>query len=157
MIRGRFNCVCFSEAPIEDLSQGLVNPNYYSSYSPFGIMIPKKWLFSQGGRPVIYGSEDEYDQLPESHRWRHMRYEPCAEPPIDFTWEREWRIHIESLPFDPSVAWIVVQDDFWAQELVDEHEWHNESNIQAYSHIFDEDFTRMMFNRSFQWNIITLI
>lgn len=156
MIRGGFNCVCFSEAPLEDLELGLVNPSYYSNYSPFGIMVPKNWLFSQGGRPVIYESEDEYYQLPESHRWRHVRYEPHTEPPLDFTWEREWRIRTDMLPFNPSVAAIVVQDDSWAQALVDEHEWQNESDIQSYSLIFDEGFARMMFNKPFRWNIMTL-
>jgi len=155
MIRGGFNCVCFSEAPLEDLELGLVNPRYYSKYSPFGIMVAKDWVFSQGGRPVIYEPDAEYDQLPESHQWRHMRYEPGAEPPIDFTW-REWRIRTDALPFDPSVAAVVVQDDSWAQALVDEHEWQNDSDIRSYSLIFDEDFARMMFDRPFRWKIITL-
>jgi len=44
-IRGNYNCVCFSETPLESLSHGLVNPDYYSKYSPFGIMVEKKWLF----------------------------------------------------------------------------------------------------------------
>lgn len=156
MIKGGFSCVCFSEAPIKDLELGLVNPDYYSKYPPFGIMVQKHWLFPQGGRPVIYESDKEYEQLPPTHKWRHVRYEPNAEPPIDFTWEREWRIQIDELEFDPATAKIVVRDESWAQALIDEHEWHNEINIQPYVHILSEDVARMMVEKSFVWNILTL-
>lgn len=53
-IKGAYNCVCFSEAPLTSLKSGLVNEANYSNYSPFGIIVSKKWLFDQGGRPVIY-------------------------------------------------------------------------------------------------------
>lgn len=88
-IKGEYRCVCFSEAPLAAVSNGLVNPNYYSKYSPFGVMVPKQWLYAQGGRPVIYQSDAEFYDLPEAIRWRHVRYEPTSAPPIDFTWERE--------------------------------------------------------------------
>ncbi len=158
LIRGGFNCVCFSEAPIENLESGLVNPDYYSSYSPFGIMVPKKWLFALGGRPVIYEPDSEFNSLPDSHKWRHMRYEPDLEPPIDFTWEREWRIHTDSLHFDHSIATIVVADEFWANRLIADYEWQQESNIYQYTHarILDEMHARLMFERSFSWDIVTL-
>jgi len=38
-IKGNYRCVCFSEAPLTSLRDGLVNQDYYSRYSPFGIMI----------------------------------------------------------------------------------------------------------------------
>jgi hypothetical protein len=53
-IKGNYRCVCFSEAPLTSLTSGLVNEDYYSRYSPFGIMVSKQWLFAQGGRPVVY-------------------------------------------------------------------------------------------------------
>lgn len=100
--RGGYRCVCFSEAPLPIVPGGLVNSDAYSRYTPFGILIDKRFLFARGGRPVIYQSEREYDQLPEALRWRHMRYEPDGEPRVDFTWEREWRLHADELRLEPS-------------------------------------------------------
>lgn len=64
-IKGKYKCVCFSETPETQIEKGLVNPRNYSRYSPFGILVSKKWLFSQGGRPVIYQPEEEYEYLSE--------------------------------------------------------------------------------------------
>ena len=155
-IRGGHTCVCFSEAPLHALQDGLVNPDYYSSYSPFGIMVSKKWLFSQGGRPVVYQSDAEYESLPDVLKWRHVRYEPNSEPSVDFTWEREWRIRTEALRFGPDTAAIVVQDQSWAQRLVQEHEIEQDYEIQLYSLVLDEQIARLMLETPFQWRIVTL-
>jgi hypothetical protein len=40
-IRGGYDCVRFTEAPLASLGQGLVNPSVYSRYFPFGIMFEK--------------------------------------------------------------------------------------------------------------------
>lgn len=84
MIKGGHNCVCFSEAPLTAISKGLVNSDYYSKYSPFGITVSKKWLFKQGGRPVIYQTEAEYKQL-NSNSWRHVTFDLSRDDEIDFT------------------------------------------------------------------------
>jgi hypothetical protein len=114
-IKGGYQCVCFTEAPQNTFH------DIIGRYRPFGIRVSKKWLYNEGGRPVIYQAEDEYDALPESHRWRHVRYEPGAIPPVDFTWEREWRIHTESLPFPPGEARLVLPQADWAARLEAEH------------------------------------
>jgi hypothetical protein len=156
MIRGGSNCICFSEAPLKSLPFGLVNTDNYSKYSPFGIMFAKSWIFSQGGRPVIYEPDNEFDKLPDSHRWRHVRYEPNSATPIDFTWEREWRIQSDALAFDSFVASVVVPDISWAEALVDNHEENVEFESFAYSQIFDENFARTMFECPFKWKLLTL-
>lgn len=92
MIRGGYTCVCFTEAPLPALARGFVNTTLFSRYSPFGIMFDKTWVYARGGRPVIYQPESDFNALPEDMRWRHVRYEPIADNPIDFSWEREWRI-----------------------------------------------------------------
>jgi len=154
-LKGGFRCVCFSEAPLINLSEGLVNPTAYSRYSPFGILVSKKWLFNLGGRPVIYQSDNEYDAFPESIRWRHVRYEPNIDNPIDFTWEREWRIHIESLRIDFHNAVIVMPDDKWAQRLHDEHKEEQDFKIYQYKQVLDEDIAEQ-YREEFGWRIYRL-
>jgi hypothetical protein len=73
-------------------------------------MVSKLWLFQQGGRPVIYQPDGEYDLLPEVLRYRHVRYEPDQ---VDFTWEREWRIQTKTLPLDLQQTTFVVPSRAW--------------------------------------------
>src|SRR6266516_3972805 len=92
-IKGGYRCVCFSEAPVHHLGSALTRPTVHGvRYRPFGVVVSKSWLFARGGRPVIYRPDEEFLSLPDRMRWRHVRYEPAADPPIDFSWEREWRV-----------------------------------------------------------------
>jgi hypothetical protein len=75
-------------------------------YEPYWIAFRKTWLFEQGGRPVIYQPDAEYDELLHGLLWRHCRYEPTNR--VDFTREREWRIPVERLPLDPRRCLVVV-------------------------------------------------
>jgi hypothetical protein len=111
-IRGGFKCVCFSEAPIAILAQMLVHER--PRYMPFGVMVDKVWLFSQGGRPVIYQSDTEYEDLPEPLRHRHVRYEPsnAVDKGVDWTWEREWRIPGDVIFRPDQVTLVVPSRDF---------------------------------------------
>ncbi|MFZ2362416.1 MAG: hypothetical protein WA040_23960 [Anaerolineae bacterium] len=152
LIKGGYSCVCFSEAPLTALQNGLMNPQFYSQYSPFGVLVHKYWLFQQGGRPVIYQPDDEFSVLPESHRWRHVRYEP---PKIDFSWEREWRIPCVSLSFDQSTASIVVPNTEWAQYMVQLHEQEQEYQVMQLRTIFDDTLAQQHCS-SFQWRLIPL-
>ena len=54
MIRGGYNCVCFTEAPIPYLRESFTNHIPPTRYCPFGVMFDKSWIFAQGGLPVIY-------------------------------------------------------------------------------------------------------
>ena len=109
-IRGPDPAVCLTEQP---LSAVLKTP--VTRYSHYGIAYHKVCLFDAGGRPVLYGSEQELgirtwkgqpgyqegkdiytDGLPEHLQYLWVRYVPILpgrgeEYPIDFTWEREWR------------------------------------------------------------------
>jgi len=116
-IKGTFRCVCFSEAPLSNLSQILASPGAHGvRYKPFGIMLPKTWLFGRGGRPVIYQSDDEYSLLHDSQKYRHVRYAPDT---IDFTWEREWRIQTDELLLEPEHTTVVVPTRAWEEWLQD--------------------------------------
>jgi hypothetical protein len=131
--------VCFSEAPLIDLKNGLVNEHAYSRYSPFGIMVTKKWLFALGGRPVIYQPLKEYWSLPESHRWRHVTYELRELfGETDFTWEREWRIKCDALELDERNAQVVVPSRSWSDRLIRESERDNDYEVMQYAVIFGQ-------------------
>ncbi len=119
-IKGKFRCVCFSEAPIGKLSHILANPSVHGMiYSPFGVMVSKEWLFSKGGRPVIYQPDSEFELLDECQKYRHKIYEP--DMGVDFTWEREWRLKTYSLKLDPSETTLVVPNRAWADYFFNKH------------------------------------
>jgi len=119
-IKGRFHCVCFSEAPVSKLCQILANPSAHGMrYRPFGIMLEKCWLFEKGGRPVIYQADTEYDLLHDSQKFRHVRYEP--NDGVDFTWEREWRVCTEKVELDSKAMSLVVPNREWEKWFHDQH------------------------------------
>jgi hypothetical protein len=152
MVRSGDRCVCFTEAPLLSLPDGFVNPSNYSRYSPFGIIVDKSWLFEAGGRPVIYQSESEYAALPEQLRWRHVRYEPTGTTPIDFTWEREWRIKCKQLVIRANEAGIVVPSHDWANALVRDHEREQGYQVEMYSIVLDE-FLAEQYREDFPWRV----
>lgn len=156
MIKGDYNCVCFSESPIESIPNGLINADNYSKYSPFGILVPKEWLFYQGGRPVIYQTSEEYEQLSENNKWRHVTYNPTTNPPIDFSWEREWRIKTNELYVDPMYCSIVVPDGSWAESIISRHEEEQDWEVRKYKLIFNDDILAEMHREIFRWNIFLL-
>ncbi|MBW2035447.1 MAG: hypothetical protein JRI94_18060 [Deltaproteobacteria bacterium] len=120
MIKGGHQCVCFTEAPVSKLATILSDPSILGvRYAPFGIMVDKAWLFRQGGRPVIYQSDEEYEVLPDPIRYRHVRYEP--ENGVDFTWEREWRINTAELILEPSETTVVVPTRNWEDYFMNKH------------------------------------
>lgn len=111
-IRGGYKCVCFTESPITELAaifsltKIAADKNERPRYEPFGIAVTKEWLFSKGGRPVIYQPESEFKLLHEKLRYRHVRYE--IDRGIDHTWEREWRIQTDELVLDPKKTLVIV-------------------------------------------------
>lgn len=155
LIKGGYNCVCFSETPINCISNGLVNNDCYSKYSPFGIMVDKDWLFSLGGRHVIYETESEYSFLVEENRWRHMTYDLLHIPPIDFTWEREWRIKTDKLILNPEYCSIVVPSNYFAQHLIDEFNYNEDIHVEQLKIIFKEDCLAELSRDYFPWKIIS--
>lgn len=155
MIKGGYNCVCFTEAPLPALASGLVKSGSFTRYSPFGLMFEKKWLYSRGGRPVIYQPDTEFSALPEDIRWRHVRYEPDADPPIDFTWEREWRIKCDKLLFTQAEAAIIVPDQDAEEFIRDIWEDTQQYELEAYSMVLDDTLTQLM-KKDFPWRVTRL-
>jgi hypothetical protein len=138
-IRGGTPCVCFSEAPLKSLEYGLINQSGFSRYAPFGLLFSKGFVFGHGGRPVIYQPESEFIMLPEAMRWRHVRFEPTAESPIDFTWEREWRLPTNELRFQPHDVEVVLPDATFRDRFVYEAERDSFYTAWAYTEVVGED------------------
>ena len=155
MIKGGYRCACFTEAPLPAIAGGLVNTNSFTRYAPFGLMFSKDWLYERGGRPVIYQSDAEYNQLPETLRWRHVRYEPLSDPVIDFTWEREWRLPCDELTFDASEVALVVPDTGWQEFIF--HIWNSQQQLEAeaYSTVLDQLVIQQL-EEPCPWRIVPL-
>lgn len=149
-VKGRHNCVCFTEAPVESLRSGFVNENNFSRYQPFGIIFEKKYIFKKGGRPVIYQTDEEYNLLPPQLQWRHVRYEPGL---IDFTWEREWRISCDVLDFKPSEVAIIVPNKNWGDLLRKEHDLQQEMMVEIYSTIIEHSLAEL-YREEFPWKLV---
>jgi hypothetical protein len=151
-IRDSSNCVCFSEAPLSSLKSGLLNPSFYSQYSPFGIITIKEHICNLGGRPVIYQPESEFHQLTADNSWRHMRYEP---PGVDFTWEREWRLKTDGYYFHPENTQIIVPNNSWTQRLMGDHGAEQKWQTLQYSQIMDE-LLAVQYEEPFPWVVVEL-
>ena len=107
-IKGSYPCVCFTEAPYWVMADVF---NYTDTtearYSPFGVMVEKQWLYQMGGRPVFYMEESEYAFLDAQHQYRYVKYDLNPHFPIDFTWEREWRVRTDVLEIGPSNSTLI--------------------------------------------------
>lgn len=111
LVRGNYKCICFTETPTKHFNFSC------KRYKPFGIGFKKDYLFSLGARPVIYETEQEFNILPEIFQWKHVRFELGTENPIDFTWEREWRLKTDELTISIDTVGIIVPDRQWEEEL----------------------------------------
>ncbi len=138
-IRGGYNCVCFSEAPISVLSQMLARPMSNGvRYAPFGVMVNKSWLFTKGGRPVIYQAHDEYELLPDMLKCRHVKFEPNYG--VDYSWEREWRIKVDELKLDPKATTFIVPKRECADKIRNEHFEEQQMTAELIDGSFMEEF-----------------
>jgi hypothetical protein len=154
MIRGGYRCVCFTEAPLSSLASGFVNADSFSRYSPFGVMVDKAWLFARGGRPVIYQPSVSFNELPGDLQWRYVRYDPVETPPVDFTWEREWRVQCDELDISASAASLVVPTREWAERFVKTHEAEQDIKVERYSTVLDADVAQQY--RDPTWRVVSL-
>lgn len=154
-VKGGYRCVCLTEAPLPAVAGDLLSNGSFTRYSPFGVLISKARVFRNGGRPAIYQSDSEFEGLPASARWRHVRYEPTAEPPIDFTWEREWRIQCDVFPISPAEAVLVLPNPEWLDHF--QAAWHAEQEIdlESYAPILEHLILEQM-KQPFPWRVACL-
>jgi len=155
MIRGGYRCVCFTEAPLAAFAEDFISQFPFTRYSQFGLMFEKRWVYERGGRPAIYQPDDDFCRLPEELRWRHVRFEPVADPVVDFTWEREWRIPCGDLPFTPADAVIVVPSAHWEDALQRLHDTDQDVLVDIYAQVIDQQIAEL-WRDTFRWRIVAL-
>ncbi|MFZ2062655.1 MAG: hypothetical protein WAU82_16720 [Candidatus Binatus sp.] len=108
MIRGARPAVCMFDVPIAELRTILDRRNR-RRYEPFGIAVDKRYAFTMGARPVIYLPWREAEKiLAPEESWRVVSLEIDKTPPIDWSFEREWRV-AGDLPFEPPIAAALVE------------------------------------------------
>jgi hypothetical protein len=105
MVRTKRAVVCLFDTPWSELNRILVLGNR-RRYEPFGIALDKRYAFKMGARPVIYMPWLEArEMLGEHDLWRVVAIDLGQTPPLDWTFEREWRIGDElRLPAEGAVA-----------------------------------------------------
>ncbi|MBV8361996.1 MAG: hypothetical protein JO189_29300 [Deltaproteobacteria bacterium] len=105
MVRTKRAVVCLFDAPLSELNR-LLGRNNRRRYEPFGIAMDKRYAFAMGARPVIYMPWPEASEmLDEQELWRVVAIDLDQMPPLDWTFEREWRIAEQlKLPSEGTVA-----------------------------------------------------
>lgn len=92
MVRGGQAVVCLFDVALKDL-RILLDPRNRRRYQPFGIAVEKRYAFRAGARPVIYMPWREAERmLAPEERWRVVALDLERHPPIDWSFEREWRV-----------------------------------------------------------------
>ena len=105
MVRGGQPVVCLFDVALSDL-RILLSRRNRRRYQPFGIAIDKRYAFRMGARPVIYIPWREAERLlAPGERWRVVALDLERHPPVDWSFEREWRIAGDlALPAGRAVA-----------------------------------------------------
>jgi hypothetical protein len=92
MVRGQRPVICFFDASLEELARALTRRNR-RRYEPFGVAVDRRYAFRNGARPVIYLPADEArGLLPREELWRAVALQLDRDPPVDWSFEREWRL-----------------------------------------------------------------
>ena len=115
-IKGPFPAACFMDLPFASLKYVLNADNCdaeHPRYEPFGVVITKKYAYEHGCRPVLYLSNREMTDLkiPDSEKWRVVRFDGVDGKSVNWAHEREWRCKGDfQLPSGP-VAVLVESSD----------------------------------------------
>lgn len=100
-IVGDNSAVCFQEAPLYGICQNVYHEqqNLHElggkiRYDAIGLSFSKRYVYEQGGRPVLYDKKEVAKKLlPRDEWWRIVNFDlENDNKMIDWTHEREWRI-----------------------------------------------------------------
>jgi len=119
-IYGEKTAVCFQDAPLSGICQNVYfeekyrkeNPEAKRRYSACGLMFRKPYVFSKGGRPVIYDRiEDAKEYINKDEWWRIVPLNfTDRDNIVDWTHEREWRVPGD-FKFPVKEATVLLPDD----------------------------------------------
>ncbi len=116
MVRGGRKAVCLFDAEPAELA-ALLSRRNRRRYQPFGIAIDKRYAFGKGARPVIYMPFREAEAILKPEEiWRVVSIELDRTPPVDWTFEREWRL-LGDLPLVPELSVALVETWRDAEEI----------------------------------------
>jgi hypothetical protein len=100
-LHGERPAVCFQDAPLSGICQNVrfedtyrdENDFYNVRYRAAGLMFDKRYVYSQGGRPVLYDHPDDAKKfLAPDQWWRIVKLDLSdKDHMVDWTHEREWR------------------------------------------------------------------
>lgn len=100
-IIGATPAVCFQDAPLHGICQNVFYEQKYQEsnagakvrYRAAGLLLPKRYAYEKGARPVIYDKTSSAKQYVQSDQWwRIVNFDLSNENSIvDWTHEREWR------------------------------------------------------------------
>ncbi|MGO9602008.1 MAG: hypothetical protein ACLQAT_01145 [Candidatus Binataceae bacterium] len=123
MVRGGKPAVCLFDIALPGLRTVLVRENR-RRYEPFGIAVDRRYAFKMGARPVIYLPWREAREVvaPAEH-WRVVSMEADRNPPVDWTYEREWRIQGD-LAVTPDLCVALVESWHDVDEIYDRFDGH---------------------------------
>ena len=92
MVRGKSAAVCLFDASPGELS-GLLARKNRRRYERFGVALDRRYAFKMGARPVIYMPWPEAQRiLAADEMWRVVAIDLAGAVPVDWTFEREWRV-----------------------------------------------------------------
>ena len=100
-IAGKDSATCFQEVPLYSLCQNTYHEQIFRKelggkirYNAIGLGFAKPYVYSKGGRPVIYERlETAKKFIDEDEWWRIVSFDLSDEDKIvDWTHEREWRV-----------------------------------------------------------------
>jgi len=100
--------ISFTEAPLTMLPAMFAHFEEFERpmYAPYGIAFKKDLFYQIGGRPVIYGDQQDKKQLPKELMWRFEFLYPGT---YDFSWLREWRIPLSALQLNGNDCFAIVK------------------------------------------------
>lgn len=140
-ICGNDAVVCFQDVPLFSLSENILleqqmhseNPSSQIRYDAFGLRFNKRYIFQNGGRPVIYEKTNIAKSfLSQEEYWRIVKLDlDNDENIIDWTHEREWRIKGD-FKFSLSEAEILLSDQNSVKKF------YNYCEKEDMLHIFNE-------------------
>lgn len=108
--------ICFTEAPITMLPTMFDIFRKYDEpmFAPYGIGIKKNVFYNMGGRPVIYGDEQDRRMISKELLWRFVHLIPET---YDYSWLRECRISLKQLELNVEDCFIIVDKQQDAKDI----------------------------------------